>query len=268
MLIQKNIQDTLFYRISNNDKFPLLLLHGFGEDSQIWKYQEEYFGERYRLILPDIPGSGKSIMVNGEWSMENGADEIKLILDSEKIAQCIIIGHSMGGYITLAFAEKYPQYLAGWGLFHSTAFADSEEKKQNRQRAIEFIEEHGAQAFLKQTIPNLFGDLYRQEHAAEVDELLQAAKAFSAESLISYYRAMIKRPDRSAILKQSVKPVLLIIGEEDKAVSLADSLQQAPFAEQSLIKILPQVAHMGMWEATATCNNTIEQFIELVNSNQ
>jgi pimeloyl-ACP methyl ester carboxylesterase len=268
MLIQKNIQNQLFYRISNNSKFPLLLLHGFGEDSNIWKYQENYFGEKYRLILPDIKGSGRSIMDHTEWTMEHGAAEIKLILDNERISQCIMIGHSMGGYITLAFAEKYPQYLAGWGLFHSTAFADNDEKKRNRQKSIEFIQTHGAYTFLKQTIPHLFTEKYQKEHASEVEELLEAGKAFSAEALITYYKAMMARPDRTVVLKQSVKPVLMIIGEEDKAVPLADSLQQASFAEQSLIKILPQVAHMGMWEAPATCNKTIEEFIELVNTIQ
>lgn len=204
------------------------------------------------------------------------ADAIKEILEQElhvspagedkegEIEPAIIIGHSMGGYITLSLAERYPRYVKAFGLFHSTSYADSEEKKLNRQRGIDFINDHGAHIFLRQTIPNLFGERFKQEHGADVEKLMEAAKQFNNESLIGYYRAMMLRPDRSEVLKQSVKPVMLIMGEEDKAVSLADGLQQCAFAEQSLIKILPGVAHMGMWEATEQCNSTIDEFIQLV----
>lgn len=254
----------VFYTVTGNG-LPVMLVHGFGEDSTVWKYQVEFFKDKCKLIIPDLPGSGKSGIGHGSWFMEDFADVLKEILDKENISSCIMIGHSMGGYITMAFEEKYPAYLKALGLFHSSCFADNEEKKQIRQRGIEFIQQRGAYAFLQQSIPNLFAEPFKKHRPGEVEALIEAAKAFSNESLIIYYRAMMQRPDRSGILKHCVKPVLLISGEEDKAVSLADSLKQASFAEQSLLKILPQVGHMGMWEATDMSNQTIEQFIELVN---
>ena len=112
------------------------------------------------LIVPDLPGAGKSDMID-DMSMEGMAEMLKAIIDKEKISSFVLIGHSMGGYITLAFAEKYPQYLIKFGLFHSTAYADNEEKKAIRRKGIDFIKEHGAFEFLKNTTPNLFSPDYK-----------------------------------------------------------------------------------------------------------
>jgi pimeloyl-ACP methyl ester carboxylesterase len=252
----------LHYRLAG-EGMPLLFVHSFGVDGNTWQNQIDYFKDKYKLIIPDLPGSGKSVMDHEPWTIDRFADILKLIFDEESIEDCTMIGHSIGGYITLAFEDKFPGYLSGFGLFHSTAFADSEEKKQQRIRGIEFIKEYGPQLFLKQTLPGLFTEQFRKQNAAVISALLEAAKSFSAESLIAYYEAMMNRPDRSDVLKQSVKPVLLIMGEEDKAVPLADSLQQCSFAERSLIKILPQVVHMGMLEAKDECNKTLGDFMAL-----
>lgn len=111
---------------------PVILLHGFGEDSAIWQSQIEALQNNYQLIVPDLPGSGQSEFIAGA-DIETYAEIIKAIIDKEKTIsgaeKVLLIGHSMGGYITLAFAEKYPQYLTAFGLFHSSAFADTDEKK-------------------------------------------------------------------------------------------------------------------------------------------
>src|SRR5688572_7259971 len=132
----------------------VLLVHGFGEDSTVWRKQKEAI-PGFQLILPDLPGSGSSEMIN-DMSMEGLAESLLAILDQEKIEQCILIGHSMGGYVALAFAEKYANRLKGLGLFHSTAYADSEAKIETRRKGIQFIQEHGALAFLRTSTPNLF----------------------------------------------------------------------------------------------------------------
>ena len=118
----------IFCRFIGNGK-PVVLIHGFGEDGEVWKNQIEFLKDKFQLIIPDLPGSGKSEMIN-DMSMEGMAEVIYSIIHEEKIKSCILIGHSMGGYITLAFAEKYPEYLTAFGLFHSTAYADNEEKRK------------------------------------------------------------------------------------------------------------------------------------------
>src|SRR5438309_1230925 len=135
-----------FYR-EEGEGPAVVLLHGFAEEGRIWKKQFGFFSG-YRLLIPDLPGSGGSEGTE-DMTMEGLARSIHDFLEQLSVKKSILIGHSMGGYITLAFAEKYPEQLCGFGLFHSTAFADSEEKKETRRKGIRFIEEHGAYEFLK-----------------------------------------------------------------------------------------------------------------------
>ena len=119
---------------TSGEGLPVILLHGFGEDATIWDKQVSYLKDHCQLITPDLPGSGLSSFDDADAensdSIEYYADMIEALLKYEDINSCILLGHSMGGYITLAFAEKYPEKLRGFGLIHSTAFADTEEKKQ------------------------------------------------------------------------------------------------------------------------------------------
>ncbi|MEP7279826.1 MAG: alpha/beta hydrolase [Bacteroidota bacterium] len=244
----------LFYKVSGNG-WPVVLLHGFAEDSDIWNLQQAELSAQYRLIIPDLPGSGRSDLVSN-MSIEGLADSIKKILEWELSTPqaagpaqgVIMIGHSMGGYITLAFAEKYPDILQAMGLFHSTAFADNEEKKTTRQRGIAFIQSHGSYEFVKQSTPNLFTEAYRIKNPERVSAMIDRYGTLNPLALEAYYRAMIQRPDRTAVLQSINKPVLFIIGKYDKAVPFEDSLKQCHMPDQAAIEILGNSAHMGMWE--------------------
>jgi pimeloyl-ACP methyl ester carboxylesterase len=254
---------TIFYRIIGKGD-PVLLIHGFAEDGEVWHNQINFLKDHYQLIIPDIPGSGKSPFNEQLSTVDDYADAIKAILDNEKITSCILIGHSLGGYITLAFAEKYPQLLKAFGLFHSTAFADSEEKKQVRLKAIDFIKTNGAYTFIKTSAPNLFNNPFKQNYPEQIETLIEQGKNFTSDALIQYYHAMITRPDRTSILKNSTVPILFIIGEHDTAVLLQDSLQQCHLPSQSYINILSNSAHMGMWEEAAKANKIIFNFLAAI----
>jgi pimeloyl-ACP methyl ester carboxylesterase len=170
----------------------------------------------------------------------------------------------MGGYVTLAFAEQWPEQLKGFGLIHSTAFADSEEKKAARRKSIAFIQENGTEAFLQATLPNLFGTRFQQQHPEAIQQLLQWGAAFKPEALIGYYEAMLQRPDRSAVLQQAKVPVLFFIGAEDKAVPPADAVLQSSYPEVAVVKKVEHIAHMGMWEAPDALNQLLLQYLQLV----
>ncbi len=252
----------IFYRCSGAGN-PVMLIHGFGEDGEIWNAQQSFLQQNFKVIVPDLPGSGQSEMVD-DMSIEGMAEVIKAILEQENIASCPVIGHSMGGYITLALAEKYPQQLSAFGLFHSTAYADSEEKKATRRKAIEFIQNHGAYEFLKTAIPNLFAESTRNNTPKVVATLTEKGKDFSAEALAAYYEAMIARPDRTAVLKETTVPVLFVIGEYDGAVSPDDSLQQSHLPAIADVHILKESGHMGMLEETGKANLLLESFLNFV----
>jgi pimeloyl-ACP methyl ester carboxylesterase len=251
----------IFYRTEGKG-YPVILIHGFAEDGTIWQNQIEYLAKNYQLILPDLPGSGKSSFDPQLITIDDYADCIKFIADEEKISSCIIIGHSMGGYITLAFAEKYPEKLKAFGLFHSTAYADSDEKKIARKKGIEFIEKHGSYEFIKQSVPNLFTEDFKMKYPEIVSELIERYNNFHPRSLVSYYNAMMNRPDRTHILKDLKKTVLFIIGEKDSAVSLEHSLQQSFLPELCYIHILENAAHMGMFEDKNHSNEFLNEFLK------
>ena len=238
----------------------VVLIHGFAEDRRIWDSVKPAL-DKYRLLIPDLPGSGGSGLP-AELSIESMADAMVELLHHERIPEAIIIGHSMGGYITLAIAEKHPDVVSAFGLFHSTAFPDSEEKKAARKKNIDFIRAHGSKAFLKQSIPSLFGEKFKASQPTFVDQFIEKYKDFNPEALIAYLRAMMKRPDRTQVLVTSSKPVLFIIGKHDVAVPFEDSLKLCHLPALSYIHVLDESAHMGMIEDPETSSNALKKFIK------
>ncbi len=250
----------IFYRIIGNGN-PVMLVHGFGEDGQVWRNQIDSVKRSSSiLIIPDLPGSGQSEMID-DMSMEGMAEVLHAIIHEEDIDRCTVIGHSMGGYITLALAEKYWNHLNAFGLFHSSSFADSEEKKTTRRKGIDFINQHGAFEFLKTATPNLFSQQTKDEKPELVDEQIALLHNFLPQALVSYYEAMIQRPDRTEILRQTTVPVLFIIGKYDAAVPPEDSLKQSHLPEKSYIHMLQHSGHMGMLEEPVECNQILEKFL-------
>lgn len=261
----KNIQykNSLFSYSASGKGNTVVLLHGFAEDSRIWDEIAQQLLPGYQLIIPDIPGSGQSTLLDGEKiSITDYADAVAAILEKENISQCTMTGHSMGGYITLAFAKKYPEKIQAIGLFHSSAYADDEAKKETRRKAIRVIEEKGAMAFLKTSIPGLFAS--EEKSRADIDLLLERAKEFTPGALVQYYEAMIARPDTTDVLKNTQKPVLFVMGEHDKAVPFQHSLQQSYLPAISHINILRNSAHMGMLEEKEKSFAILADFLQAV----
>jgi pimeloyl-ACP methyl ester carboxylesterase len=255
----------IFYRTEGKGK-PVMLVHGFAENGNIWNKQIDSLKENNLLIIPDLPGSGDSEMLDGEISIKDYAEVLKslaeeVIFKNNLATQFCMIGHSMGGYITLAFAEKYPQLLNSFGLFHSSAFADNEEKIITRKKGIDFIKKNGTEPFLKASIPNLFCEESKKEKPELIGQLFDLAKNISPEALIRYYEAMIGRPDRTSVLRTFEKPVLFIIGKHDAAVPLDVSLQQCHLPSISVVHILRRSAHMGMWEEEELSGSLMKNFL-------
>ncbi|MEP6584600.1 MAG: alpha/beta hydrolase [Ginsengibacter sp.] len=249
------------YRVEGEGK-PVMLLHGFAENGDLWKYQVENLKDNFKFIIPDLPGSGSSEALNGNPSMVDYADAIKAIIDLEiKESSFALIGHSMGGYIALAFAEKYPELLNSVGLFHSTSYADDDQKKETRNNGIDFIKRNGPELFLKNTIPNLFSENNRKENLTLSERSMKLSKNISQLTLIQYYEAMRDRPNYSPVLKNFKKPVLLIQGLHDNAVHLKSGLEQSYVAPVTYFNILKNSGHMGMWEEEKISTALLGKFL-------
>jgi pimeloyl-ACP methyl ester carboxylesterase len=254
-------QHTIHYRVIGKGA-AVMLIHGFAEDNSIWNDIVEALSENYKLILPNIPGSGGSPAMTIQHGIEDYASAMLAILQEEQFTNAVVIGHSMGGYIALAMTEKKPSTIKALGLFHSSAYADDALKIATRHKAISFLQENGSQAFLKTSLPGLFADPL--QHKKSIDNLLQKAENCSSDTLIQYHEAMIKRPDRTELLVTAKFPVLFVIGFEDKAAPFSHSLQQSHLPPIGHISILRGSAHMGMIEEPAKSLLVLTDFLRAI----
>jgi pimeloyl-ACP methyl ester carboxylesterase len=255
-------QKKLSYTIHGGGKHTLMLIHGFCENKDIWKRQVAMLSKTYKLICPDLPGFGDSDTAN-PISMEDMADGIKYILDEEVIGKVTMIGHSMGGYVTLAFAQKYIDRLNGIGLFHSTASEDLPERKENRTRSAEFIKENGTIPFTKTLVPKLFAPDYSDENI--ISEVAQMANSCSAEGLIAGTLAMRDRKNYENLLTKLNIPVLFCIGKKDSIIPAENLYTQSNLPQKSMVCAFPLSGHMGMLEEIDLANNTIDKFVSFCN---
>lgn len=246
----------------------VILLHGFGEDHHIFNSTVTALEKTYTVYAPDLLGTGMSPINTfpSNFSIEYVADSIAAFMEYEKIENCVLLGHSMGGYVTVAFAKKYPKYLKGFGLLHSTALPDTQIKIENRLRGITFIEKFGAATFLETTAPNLFGTYTQKNHPQLITEFIQSIPAFSNGALTSYYQAMMARPNLTLVLETTPLPVLFILGDQDIPVAIEDTLPQTKMPQRAYLYVLENCGHMGMLEQPIHFNKAVLDFLDKVNA--
>lgn len=246
----------------------LVLLHGFCESSEIWDDFIPVLSERFHVIAPDLLGHGKSEVSfhrvsSGEpaHTMEMMAEGVNEVLRTCQVERCTMVGHSMGGYTALAFAELFPEKVRGLCLFHSTAMADTEEKKLDRGRAIAAVKKDKT-AFLQGLIPRMFAPENVEGMKGNIERVLSIAKNIPEDGLIAALAGMRNRKDRQHILESSDYPVLFIIGKDDLLIPLDRMPPQIIMPEHSEALILGGVGHMGFYEAKEKTLFAVEKFME------
>jgi pimeloyl-ACP methyl ester carboxylesterase len=248
---------------SDTGKGPvLILIHGFCESKELWKDFQTELSLNNRVICIDIPGFGKSPLNNSEPTLEYYADKIFEVIHHLHLGKVVMAGHSLGGYITLAFAEKYTSFLKGIVLFHSSAYADDDDKRANREKTIDFVKQHGAAAYGPVLIPSLFTTENQIRLKEVIHQLIDVVSETSPEGIIAASRAMKNRKDRINVLKTLDKPVLFFIGKKDKTIPLELSLQQCHLPEKSIACFLSDTAHMGMFESPVITMETLSNFVK------
>lgn len=241
---------------------PLVFIHGFCENKEIWHYFKNYFTRGYQVICIDLPGFGGSNGLGDGTTIENFAIKLHDTLHSIGIHQPILIGHSLGGYVALAYAELFPKEMAGMCLFHSTSYEDVPEKKENRNKTIDYVEKHGVDAFCNPFVPGLFFHKRREELKDQIQYVLQIARQTSLESIVLTTKAMRDRKDRAEVLVDCKVPVAFIIGKEDTAVTFEKSLSQCHLVAKSQALFLGDTGHMGMFEREKECADFLLGFIQ------
>lgn len=203
----------------------IVLLHGFLENKKMWTEYVELFSKKYRVITIDLLGHGESDSLGYVHEMEENANAVNEVLENLKIEKAIILGHSMGGYVALAFAELYPQKIQKLVLLNSTSKEDSAEKKLNRTRAIKAVKQNYVN-FVSLAIANLFSENNRLRLENEIEKVREQALKTPLQGIIASLEGMKIRKDREWLLQENRFPVLLILGKKDPVLNYEDSLSQ------------------------------------------
>jgi len=237
----------VFYTVEGAGN-ALVFLHGYLESSRIWDGFASRFSGDYKVICIDIPGHGKSPVYAETHQMSELAAMTAAVLDEELVNKAVVIGHSMGGYITMEFVSQFPERLMGYCLFHSTCFADSEEKKHNREREISLVLCDKKLQIVRTNIPKAFADSNIDLMPAEVEVAKEIAAATPDEGVIAILRGMMERKDHCKTLLESEIRPLLIWGRKDNYINeeVFDKLQQC--APGATIITLEDSGHMGFVE--------------------
>jgi pimeloyl-ACP methyl ester carboxylesterase len=252
----------LAYHLSGNG-YPVVFLHGFCESKDVWQDFAPDLYQTFTILIPDMPGFGESKENTQFQQIDDMAGEVYKLLEKLSISSCIIVAHSLGGYVALAMAEKNPYLIKGLCLFHSTAYADSEEKKHTRNKTADFIDKNGVEAFAESFGPPLFFKGKKETLTADIEKVRQMVIQTPKETAVAVTKAMRDRPDRSRTLAEATYPVLFIAGREDEAVPLETAKAQFFLPQRSIVHILPETAHMGMFERPRETALIVAQFCDL-----
>ncbi|MEW7289687.1 alpha/beta fold hydrolase [Aquimarina sp. 2304DJ70-9] len=215
---------------------PVVFLHGFLENSTMWEETILLSSKYYHCISIDLLGHGDTECLGYIHSMEDMALAVKAVLDHLKISKTTLIGHSMGGYAALAFADLFPNIVLGLALLNSTSFPDSEERKINRTRAIDIVKKN-PNAYTSMAIANLFAEKNQSKFVNEIKQIKNQASKTPLQGIISALEGMKTRKDRTAILKNLKVPKIIFAGQLDPVLDYAQNIKEAEQCKTNLITL-------------------------------
>ncbi|MBP8156687.1 MAG: alpha/beta hydrolase, partial [Leadbetterella sp.] len=212
----------------------VVLLHGFLENQTMWQDLVPELSKKYRIITIDLLGHGETECLVYVHSMEDNAEIVQAVLSKLRIRKAVFVGHSMGGYVALAFAELYPEKMRALVLQNSTSKADSEERKANRNRAIKAVKKDYT-SFIRLSIANLFSPDNRERLIDEIEKVKLEALKTPLQGVVASLEGMKIRKDREVLLHLTPYPKMLILGEKDPVLNYVENLEQIENTAVTLI---------------------------------
>ena len=212
----------------------IVLLHGFLENKGMWDFYISKFAKKNLVITIDLLGHGETECLSYVQTMEDNADAVHAVLSKLRIRKAVFVGHSMGGYVALAFSELYPDMIKGLVLLNSTARADSEERKTNRDRAIRAVKQSFIN-FVSLSIANLFSESNRERLSSEIESIKKEALKTPLQGIVASLEGMKIRKDREVLLHLTHYPKLLILGEKDPVLNYEETKEQI---ENTAVKLV------------------------------
>lgn len=245
----------LNFEKKGNGKETLVLLHGFMENLSIWSDLETHLSKDFTLLKIDLPGHGKSDILAEIHTMELMAEEVKKVVDHENLDKIHLLGHSMGGYTSLAFAEKFPENLKSLTLFFSTYFADDEEKKEQRIKSYRIIKDSFSH-YARAGVPNLFNQNERDVLEGKIETALEVALSTNNLGALACVKGMVARTDKKHILENLEAKILVLAGKHDNAVKTDKTINNLP-DKTNIKSYVLDCGHNGHWEKPNICAEII-----------
>lgn len=245
----------LNFEKTGNGKETLVLLHGFMENLSIWSDMEPHLSENFSLLKIDLPGHGQSDIIAEVQTMELVAEEVKKVLDHLSMKKVHLLGHSMGGYVSLGFAEKYPDYLKSLTLFFSTYLPDDAEKKAQRIKSYRIIKDAFAH-YVRAGVPNLFNPNERDVLQGKIETALQVALSTNNLGALASVKGMVERTDKKQVLENLDAKILVLAGKHDNAVKTETTIKNLP-DKTNIKSYILDCGHNGHWEKPTICAQII-----------
>lgn len=246
------------YSQQSGEGFPLVLLHGFPLDHTIWQLVLPALQGKARLILPDLRGHGRSPAPEGVYPMRQMAEDVAALLDSLNIERVALVGHSMGGYISLAFAEAYPERLAGLALVASHSAADAPERRQGRYNTAEEVRLHGLEGMAEGMSQKL------TRHPGLAAELRERILKADPTGVIGALKGMAERPEMGWLLSTIAVPVMIIAGGQDSLLTPAQVAADEARLKRGKTVWIPEAGHMPMMEAPSQTAAALAALVDML----
>ena len=254
--------DKKLHYVISGDGDTIVLVHGYLESSEIWSEFATRLSKRFRVILIDLPGHGLSDIDIRSNSMESIALLIKKLIDELGIEKIFFTGHSLGGYIALAFLELFPERLSGYCLFHSQPFADPPETIEKRLREIKIVEAGKKDLMYPDNIIRMFSEQNLEKFADAVERSRAIASKISAEGIISVLQGMMSRPPRVGFMEEGWVPCLWILGSADRYIPCREIQKKVSLPLNAKVVVLENSGHMGFIEEEERALEVITRFVE------
>ena len=237
----------------------VVLIHGFLENSTMWHQISQELSKKYRVISIDLLGHGKTENLGYIHTMEDQAKMVKAVLNHLRLRKYIFVGHSMGGYVALAFAKLFPENIKGLFLMNSAALPDSEEKKISRDRAIKAVKQNHKK-FIQIAIPMLFSEKNQEIFTNEIAQITNEALQISVQGIVAALEGMKIRKNQTSIYKTAEFPIQLVIGKQDPTLDYQSLINQTNNTKVKVIEF-PD-GHMSHVENKNELNTALVSFIE------
>lgn len=256
----------LQYEALGSSATPVVLIHGFPFNHEMWGPQIELLERKFRVIAYDVRGHGKSGVGDGQYMLEIFVDDLIGMLDYLKINKAVLCGLSMGGYISLRAVERNPERVSALILADTQARADSNEAKLRRAAAIKSVKVNGVSAYAESFVKAVFAPQSFTTKSDAVEKIKRIIQSNSSLGICGTLLALASRTDTTESLPAIKVPTLILVGEHDAVTPPSASQEMHSRIPNSEIHIIPNAAHMSNLENPEEFNRHIMNFLGKLSS--